>query len=245
MSQLLHISLTNSVALEHSFQLYTNDYIYRFLTKWRNSLRVIYSNKLVYDFSNIESIFDYIKEFEKEFSEYDIWIITKIRYVSEELSYYVDKYAFDQATKFVIDSLWYDVGERILFILKFAPSKHTQFLGNFVAYISCHLLYPFAPTTSLGALSFIGLPLQRSKIKNLLSNIDLKKNYKCNLMMDALMEWDRIICSKKNTKYSLCMQANKDFSDYIQEHRDFIVGYFSGLEKIEFFILSELDSLPQ
>lgn len=248
--RLLFLSQTTTSENEEGGAIvYTGDYIYRFLNKRWNAVRILWWNNdsNVFNISDIDSILHYIENQKENFSDYDVWILTRVQYIWNEFLYYTKKYAFSQATKIVIDSLWYDISELSLFILKFAPSSQTQHICRIISYISCHLLYPFAPMTALGMLSHFQLRPAMDAVSQLLTSIDLQKNYKCTLMMDAITEWTSLIdtyVKNTNQNYTLFIQTNKDFWDYILKNHSFIINYLGSWQEIDLKVVNESEKLP-
>lgn len=228
-------------------QSFDLDTLQRLINKVWNAFRILWWS--VYDTTtagNIEFLHEEYMKSVESFSEYDIWIITRLHYIYDEVIYYSNKYDITQSLTILLEFLRYDVSEYRMFLTKYHYTSQSLFVNRLIIIVSLHLLYPFAPTSSLWFAGLVWLELKSDVVANFFTTLSLQKNYHCTMMMDAL--YQRHIMLEKNTKTSfscdLLIQTNKDFYSYIESHKDLIYTYLGVDKTMNFYYLNENEQFP-
>lgn len=243
-SEVLRFSLLCEAPLseQDSVFQFSPDDIHYFLNKMQNSYRFLWwslSEQFLLD-----TIISSYKNTPDDYTDYDIRMIFRLQYLREEVHYYRWKYLLNKSLSLLIDILRFDIAELGVWIAKKYASQHTVSIMRFATVVSLHLLYPVVPAFSLSLLKEIDFPFNISTISDFFSQSLFKKNYKCSLMMDVLHEWSKNLENIKNKKPSLFVQSNRDFSDYVIQHKEFVLSYFHQYNIEEIVIIYESENIP-
>lgn len=131
----LSLLLTSSLMDEEQAPSYSLDMLHRFLTKRRNASRLITMTLRASDISvSKHSLTKTLALAADQMSDYDLWIVTNMQRIINDVVYYRDKYAVATSVHLCIQSLRYDLAEIALTILKHYPSPVTPLLCALMVY---------------------------------------------------------------------------------------------------------------
>ncbi len=224
----LSLLLTSSLMDEEQAPSYSLDMLHRFLTKRRNASRLITMTLRASDISvSKHSLTKTLALAADQMSDYDLWIVTNMQRIINDVVYYRDKYAVATSVHLCIQSLRYDLAEIALTILKHYPSPVTPLLCALMVYAWWELMQAYAPHSASSLLSCIATDDHPITLDEILA-LDYTKNYKCTLMMDVIRQWHLLLAqaSPEATSLTLLLQANKDFADYVARHEELIMHCF-------------------
>ena len=244
--RLFLLSSTTIEGLESSKELYSIDYIYRFLTKLWNASRVLWWDIQYKMFSYDATIQAFFEQHRENLSDYDNWIIMRLKYIRDEYHYHLNKRSLQECISFVIESLRYDITEYSLFITKHYSSSSTGFVSRLAVIVVIHILYPLVPSFSISIAKILNITIDFDILHTFFHNLNLQKNYKCTMMMDTINH--RSILLHENNllswDFDLLLQTNKDFSDYIMNHKDFVIWCLGVKDTTVLSFFNENDDFP-
>jgi len=119
-------------------------------------------------------------------SDYDNWVIMRLKYIRDEYHYHINKRSLKEAISFIIESLRYDITEYSLFIAKHYSSPSTGFVSRLAVIVVVYTLYPLVPSFSIGAANILNITIDIDILHTFFHNLNLQKNYKCTIMMDTI-----------------------------------------------------------
>lgn len=230
--RLLLLQSIRMTSQDEPVQYHTQSTIERFIQKWRNFCRIFptYMGKSLHNHQQD------IKQREDQLSDYEIYVVSILHELYEEVQYLHKHYEVDIIVEKVIDVLLYKIPDLMLFIYK----KHHQgevsdLVASYVILFANHILYPLLPVL----VSWL-LHHRWSQWESWFFQTNypmfLNKNYKTNLFLHLISEWYAII--QIEDLQSFVLQANRDFINYFHEHivvfQEFL-GHDYEIEMIEEF----------
>jgi len=226
---LQHVTINSS---EEVIPVYTLDQYDRFIQKRWNLSRIIPLYKL-----SLSWLEKKIIERKSELTDYDSYLITKLHELYDEVIFLQSKNYTSQLVYLVVSTLWNEISDLLLYILKKNPSPVTELVAAYVIVFSNHLLYPFIPTTVLWFLYGSWYILEEDFFtRDTISFVD--KNYKCNLMLHILSQWYQKV-SESDHIYWFVLQANRDFLEYFKESYDQFIDFIGHDYTIRYLEESE------
>ena len=197
---------------------YTFDQCERFIQKRWNLSRIIPLYK-----SSIWWIKEKIIQKKDDLSDYDVYLITKIHELYDEVLFLQSKNHTWQLIHLTISTLWNELSDMLLYILKKNASSVTELVSVYVILFANHILYPIIPTTVLWFLNKSWYELDKNFfIKE--NTLFLEKNYKCNLMMHIISQWYQKLEKSDNISWFV-LQANRDFLEYFKNSYDKFIDF--------------------
>lgn len=204
---------------EWHFNFYSVEQIDRFLSKWWNLSRIIpsYPKYSLSDFKNK------ILEQKEKLSDYDIYLITKIYELYDEVVFLQSKDHIAPIISLSLSVIWDDLADIMLYILKKISSPVSDLVCSYVVLFANHILYPLLPTTTLWIIQWLWYRLERDFFQAN-HTLFIEKHYKSNLMLHIISQWYKNLSDTTITWFVL--QANRDFLEYVKVHisdfKDFI-----------------------
>ncbi len=191
---------------------YTLDQLGRFIQKWWNISRII----PIYKGLSLWELKDKIVAQNEYMNEYDPYFLSKIYELYDEVIFLQSKNYTSQVVHLVIHTLWIEIMDLLIYVLKKVPSPVTPLIAAYVVLFMNHVLYPLAPTMSLWLLSSLWYTLEPDFfIRDM--PIFFEKHYKCNLMMHILVVWFQKTLSSDTISW-FALQANRDFLEYFKNN---------------------------
>jgi hypothetical protein len=199
--------------LEDTDILYTLDQCDRFVQKWRNISRIIPIQT-----TSLSWLQQQIVSQRSDLTEYDTYLLTKLHDLYDEILFLQSKNNISQATYFVLSTLWNEICDVLLYILKKLPWPVTSLVSSYVILFSNHLLYPFIPTSVLWFLHWSWYVLEEDFFTKKLEPF-VDKNYKSTLMFEILSQWSQKISDCNDIQWFV-LQTNRDFLEYFKSSYD-------------------------
>lgn len=211
---------------------FTGEEYERFIMKRRNLSRIIPTSTLT-----LSWLENYLIEQKLDLTHHDIYLLTKIYELYDEVLFLQKKNHVAQLIYIVISTLWYDIADLLLYIIKKQPGTMTEMVASYVILFSYHILYPLLPTTVIGFLHLSWYQLESDFFERE-KQCFVEKNYKNNLMLHIISQWYRSLSQEDMVQWFI-LQSNRDFLEYCREHiptfsdfvgNDYIITYIDESE---------------